>query len=80
MDSERQRLYVEALARRGSGRLAAEHVGLSPQSAARLCRRADAASFSAACERAWTIGKIARRERSAARPPEFFPGLNFHNI
>jgi hypothetical protein len=62
---ERQRAYVAALARWGSGRLAAEHVGLTPQSAARLCRRPHAASFSAACQRAWTIGKIARRKRSA---------------
>lgn len=63
---ERQRAYVGALARWGSGRIAAQHVGLTPQSAARLCRRPDAASFSAACERAWTIGKIARRDRAAA--------------
>jgi hypothetical protein len=70
---ERQRAYVLALARWGSGRLAAEHVGLSEQSAARLCRRADAASFTSACSEAWMIGRARRRRAAAAsaRPRDF---------
>jgi hypothetical protein len=76
---ERQRLYVAALARWGSGRRAAGHVGLTPQSAARLCRRPDAASFSAACERAWTIGKIARRAAARRKGrPIHSPGGELH--
>lgn len=58
---ERQRLYVAALARWGSGRRAAAEVGLTPQSAARLRRRPEAASFAGACEAAWRIGKGRRR-------------------
>jgi hypothetical protein len=70
---ERQRLYVAALARWGSGRMAAEHVGLTPQSAARLRRRPDAASFARACEAACGAGKIRRRQQSSGArtfPPQ----------
>jgi len=68
---ERQRLYVAALARWGSGRRAAAEVGMTEQSAARLRRRAEAASFARACEAACRAGKI--RRRAGAGPPTFSP-------
>lgn len=49
---ERQRAFIEALANHGSVRSAALSVGMSPQSAYRLRRRADAAAFDAAWEAA----------------------------
>ena len=74
---ERQRRYVASLARWGSARRAAAEVGLSEQSACRLRRRPDAASFARACEAACRIGKI--RRRAAADPAAFFGpgGLDF---
>jgi len=69
---ERQRAYVAALARWGRGRLAAQHVGLSEQSAARLHRRPGAASFTAAWERAWIFGEIGRRSAAAPKEPRDF--------
>jgi hypothetical protein len=64
---DRQIAYVAALARWGSGRLAAACVGVTAQSAARLRRRPEAASFARACEAACTAGKIRRiSERTGA--------------
>jgi catechol 2,3-dioxygenase-like lactoylglutathione lyase family enzyme len=64
---ERQRLYVAALARWGSGRRAAAAVGLSEQTAARLRLRPGAGSFRRACEAAYTLAK--RRRRSHVSSP-----------
>jgi hypothetical protein len=61
---ERQRRYVAALACWGNGNIAAARVGLTPQSAARLRRRPDAAEFTRACEQAIGIGKNLRRARA----------------
>lgn len=50
---ERQRDYVAALARTGHAGKAARAVGMTEQSAAKLRRRPDAASFDAACTAAY---------------------------
>ncbi|HEV7661853.1 MAG TPA: hypothetical protein VGO55_18590 [Allosphingosinicella sp.] len=61
---ERQYLYVAALARTGHAGKAARAVGMTEQSAAKLRRRPDAASFNAACAAAF-LG--ARRRWAQAR-------------
>jgi hypothetical protein len=75
---ERQRLYVAALAGTGHAGKAARAVGMTEQSAARLRRRPDAASFDRACQvgyssarRRWAMTRLAAARR---RPSE---GSNF---
>lgn len=63
---ERQRRYVAALAATGRADRAAALVGMTEQTAARLRRRPDAASFAAACSAAVTLAKQLRRARSSA--------------
>jgi len=72
---ERQLLYVAVLARTGHAGKAASAVGLTEQSAAKLRRRPDAASFDAACtaaflgaRRRWAQARLAsRRGRGVGR-------------
>jgi hypothetical protein len=75
---ERQRLYVAALARSGHAGKAARAVGMTEQSAAKLRRRPDAASFDAACtaaflgaRRRWTLARHASRGGRGAGRFEF---------
>ncbi|HEV2865434.1 MAG TPA: hypothetical protein VGX37_02885, partial [Allosphingosinicella sp.] len=70
---ERQRLYVAALFATGSARKAAHAAGLTEQSAGRLRRRPDAASFDAACtaaylsaRRRWAMVRLAASSRKYA--------------
>jgi hypothetical protein len=61
---ERQFSYLVALAELGHGRRAAEAVGMTEQSAARLRRRPGAGAFNRLCEVAWDLAKQRRsRER-----------------
>lgn len=68
---ERQRLYVLALYETGHRGKAARRVGMTEQSAARLRRRPDAASFARACAAAYA----ARRRRWATARLEARGGL-----
>src|SRR5687767_13242670 len=61
---ERQRGFIAALARCGSVRAAARHVGLSARAAYRLLDREGADSFAAAWDQALDIGR-ARLEADA---------------
>jgi hypothetical protein len=54
---ERQRGFIAALARCGSVRAAARHVGLSPRTAYKLLDMPDADSFAAAWDQAVDIGR-----------------------
>lgn len=73
---ERQYGYLLALAELGHGRRAAEDVGMTEQSAARLRRRPEAAPFNRLCEAAWQSAKQrrarARLERLRALERESF--------
>jgi len=60
---ERQRRYVALLAATGHAGQAAQAVGMTEQSAARLRRRPDAASFARACE--FALQSARRRWREA---------------
>lgn len=64
---ERQRRFVAGIALTGRADYAATLCGLSVQSAARVRRRPDAASFDAACCAAMTLAKRLRRARAAGR-------------
>jgi hypothetical protein len=64
---ERQLRYVAVLAVTGHGGVAAAHVGMSEQSACRLRRRPDGASFARACGMAWRLAARRRRALAAAR-------------
>lgn len=71
---ERQLQYVAALARTGHAGKAARAVGMTEQSAAKLRRRPDAASFDAACaaaflgaRRRWAQARLASKSRRAGR-------------
>jgi hypothetical protein len=70
---ERQLLYVAALARTGHAGKAARAVGMTEQSAAKLRRRPDAASFDAACiaaflgaRRRWAQARLLSKSRRDA--------------
>jgi hypothetical protein len=54
---ERQYGYVVALAEFGHGARAAEAVGMTGQSAARLRRRPEAAAFNRLCDAAWLLAR-----------------------
>lgn len=73
---ERQRLYVAALFATGHAGKAARAVGMTEQSAAKLGRRPDAASFAAACTAAYRSARLrwatARLAASRRKPAERF--------
>lgn len=76
---ERQRTYVAALFETGHMGKAARAVGMTEQSAAKLRRRSDAASFASACEaayragrRCWTQPRLASACRKRAERFKFF--------
>ena len=62
---QRQRRFVATLAAVGSAERAAAMVGMTEQTAGRLRRRPDGASFAAACSAAYTFAKQLRRARAA---------------
>ena len=78
---ERQRLYVAALFETGHFGKAARAAGMTAQSAARLRRRPDAASFDRACtlaydaaRRRWALARLASaRPRLAERVDSLSP-------
>ncbi|MEO7827046.1 MAG: hypothetical protein ABIR60_07895 [Allosphingosinicella sp.] len=61
---ERQFAYLVSLAELGHGRRAAEAVGMTEQSAARLRRRPGAEAFNRLCDAAW---HSAKQRRAAER-------------
>jgi hypothetical protein len=65
--AERQRRFVAALAATGHAGKAAGLVGMSQQTAARLRHRKDAESFARACCAAYSMFKVFRRMKAAAR-------------
>jgi hypothetical protein len=84
--SERQRLYVAALAATGHMGKAARAVGMTEQSAAKLRRRPDAASFAAACtaaylgaRRRWTMARLVSKRPLHARRFDFSLPLGSRN-
>jgi hypothetical protein len=75
---ERQRRYVAALFETGHKGKAARAVGMTEQSAAKLLRRPDAASFARACEaayfaarRRWALARLASTSRRFAERFDF---------
>ncbi len=76
---ERQRRYVTALFETGHMGKAARAVGMTEQSAARLRRRPDAASFARACNtayiaarRRWALMRLASTSRRYAGRFDFY--------
>ena len=67
---ERQRRFVALLAELGGVAAAARAVGMTPQSANRLRRRAGAESFAAACDAALEQGRLASLDEAIRRGRE----------
>lgn len=64
---DRQRRFILALADHGGVAAAARHVGMTPQSANRLRKRADAASFAEAWDNAIDEGRARSLDQALAR-------------
>ncbi|HYE29197.1 MAG TPA: hypothetical protein VEA61_13335 [Allosphingosinicella sp.] len=84
---ERQRRYVALLAATGHAGKAARGVEMTEQSAARLRRRPDAASFGRACElavqsarRRWREARLAAARASPPRRFGFFNPLGSRTL
>jgi len=84
---ERQRLYLAALAETGHAGKAARAVGMTAQSAARLLRRPEAASFRAACtaaylgaRRRWTMLRLDAARSRLRHPPRATEGSGFSSF